>query len=106
MTVICRCSEPTDRLRVEADFTDPIWCDKCNCNIDIDELNISDGLKRQLWDWVKAWGDTVLLCEDNIISSKERRERMRVNNRVGEALTERIKEGLEHQYEVWHMKTS
>jgi len=36
-------------LKIEGDVaTDPIWCNQCGCNLDLDDIPISDDLKREL----------------------------------------------------------
>jgi hypothetical protein len=45
----CLCEEESYDLILEADIgADPVWCKKCGCNLDIDEIPISQELKDEL----------------------------------------------------------
>lgn len=41
------------KFKLEADFGgDPIWCNTCSENLDIDDFPISEELKDELFDWM------------------------------------------------------
>lgn len=51
----CNCGTTTNLL-MAADFADPVWCAVCKVNLDLDEMPVSDALKRELEDWTKEFG--------------------------------------------------
>ncbi|WP_143588810.1 hypothetical protein [Terribacillus halophilus] len=51
----CNCGTTTNLL-MAADFADPVWCAVCKVNLDLDEMPVSDALKREIEDWVKDYG--------------------------------------------------
>jgi hypothetical protein len=49
-----KCKHPN--YKIEADFSaDPIWCNVCGENLDIDDFQISEELKDELFDWIKGY---------------------------------------------------
>jgi hypothetical protein len=45
----CFCKEESYGLVLEADFgADPIWCKRCGCNLDLDEVPLTQELKNEL----------------------------------------------------------
>ncbi|MDM5215184.1 hypothetical protein QUF94_28175 [Peribacillus sp. NJ4] len=43
-------------MKVEADFSaDPIWCNVCGFNLDIDDFPLSEELKEELFNWVQNY---------------------------------------------------
>lgn len=45
---LCKC-EFTNSFKIEADFgADPIWCNQCGWNLDIEEFPLTDNLKVEL----------------------------------------------------------
>ena len=56
MDCCCKRGE-TRELIIEADIgADPIWCKHCRCNLDIEDLPISQGLMDQLESWSAQYG--------------------------------------------------
>ncbi|MGX9134357.1 hypothetical protein ACWV26_08250 [Rummeliibacillus sp. JY-2-4R] len=48
---VCQC-EYTNSLKLEADYcADPIWCNNCGWNLDIDDFPLSDELQEELFQW-------------------------------------------------------
>ncbi|MFD0048385.1 hypothetical protein ACFVHQ_03430 [Actinomycetes bacterium NPDC127524] len=52
-------------LRVEADFTDPIWCSDCDMNFELEEFPISKELIDELNSWALEYPDIYDLAENN-----------------------------------------
>jgi hypothetical protein len=101
----CYCKIKTNILKIEADFVpDPIWCNECNCNIDMEDLPLSDQLKNDLYTWALAFGkwrdkDTEKLLKNafQIINQ--------YNNR-GLELTEKVRKELSNKYTVLYVPSS
>jgi hypothetical protein len=43
------------KYKLEADFTDPVWCANCGWNFDIEDLDISSELKNELTHWIMKY---------------------------------------------------
>lgn len=57
----CFCKEESYDLVVEADLgADPIWCGKCGCNLNLEEIPLTEKLKYQLISWVQAYSKSVI----------------------------------------------
>jgi hypothetical protein len=86
-------------LKVEGDVdTDPIWCNQCGCNFDIEEAPISNGLKDELVRWGKMYGDWINWDKDTLRPNGIELEN--VHNKLGEQLTEKVKKELGTKYKV------
>ena len=55
----CLCiQQETNELKVEGDMSaDPIWCNRCNCNLDIEEIPIEFDLKLEIMKWIGKYGE-------------------------------------------------
>ena len=51
----CSCKK-TKHILFEADFADPIWCADCNMNLELDDLPVSEALKRRVERWTEGYG--------------------------------------------------
>ena len=81
---VCKCAF-TNSFKLEADFAaDPIWCNVCGWNIDIDELPLTDNLKDNLYQWIKQY----------------KKIPMNEHNAIGQSLTEKVKEELGSEYRI------
>jgi hypothetical protein len=81
---LCKC-EFTNSLKIEADFGgDPIWCNQCGWNLDIEDFPLTDDLKVELDQWNSLYKK---------ISINE-------HNSIGEHLTEKVKEELGNEYTI------
>jgi hypothetical protein len=70
-------------LKIEADFSaDPIWCNECGDNLDIDDFILSEGLKEELFNWVRDY----------------KKNQMDLHNKVGKQLTEKVKAEIGKKY--------
>ncbi|WP_335808474.1 hypothetical protein [Halobacillus litoralis] len=65
----CLCEEQEkNELKVEGDVgADPIWCNQCNCNLDLEEVPIELHLKLELMKWIEEYGAWMDWCKDGII---------------------------------------
>lgn len=98
MNCFCEGDKPT-MLKVEGDFgADPIWCDECYSNLEVDELAISSELKKALKMWAMHFGEWVDLDKEELMpNGKEMEERYNVE---GEHLTERLQQEVGETYPV------
>lgn len=81
---VCNC-EFTKNFKLEADFSaDPIWCNVCGCNFDIDEFPLTEDLKDELYKWTEQYKKT---------SVKE-------HNAIGQKLTEKVQKELGSEYKI------
>ncbi|WP_155591059.1 hypothetical protein [Lysinibacillus cavernae] len=102
----CGCqSKITNQLRVEGDIgADPIWCHRCFCNLNIEEVPISNQLKQQLETWIRQYGEWIDWGNDTAIfpNGVELEDKF---NQQGMQLTELVREELAGTYIV-HYKPS
>ncbi|MEE6449419.1 hypothetical protein RAH41_02475 [Gottfriedia acidiceleris] len=62
-------------LKIEADFyTDPIWCNDCGFNLDIDDFSLTNELIDELFNWIKEY----------------KKIPMDLHNKQGKELTEKV----------------
>lgn len=67
----CFCEEKeTFNLKLEGDVgADPIWCDECYSNLDIDDIPISNNLKIKLTKWMQQYGEWIHWSKDVLRSN-------------------------------------
>ncbi|MBP3951723.1 hypothetical protein [Bacillus suaedae] len=96
----CFCEQKeTYHLKVEGDVgADPIWCQHCQCNLDIDEIPISLDLKSELIEWVEKYGTWIDWDNDKIVSNGVKLEEK--HNEQGASLTIQLQKELQGQYKV------
>ncbi|ANC77622.1 hypothetical protein ABE65_012775 [Fictibacillus phosphorivorans] len=86
-------------LKLEADVdTDPVWCNRCGCNLELDELPISLEQKEKLRDWAVQYGEWIdwdndKLCENGLELEKE-------HNQMGQSLSSKIQKEVGDSYRV------
>lgn len=98
MNCLCEQQE-TYKLKVEGDVgADPIWCNQCGCNLDLDDIPISDELKSKLSDWATKYGEWIDWDLDQIIENGVDLEEE--HNRQGAYLTEKVKLELRDKYRI------
>ncbi|OIJ17966.1 hypothetical protein BKP45_20650 [Anaerobacillus alkalidiazotrophicus] len=98
MRCLCKQKE-TKELKVEGDVgADPIWCNRCNCNLDIEEVPISLDLKSELMKWIGKYGDWIDWDIDEIVPNGIKLEDE--HNKQGLNLTKQVQQELEGQYMV------
>lgn len=75
------CNHPT--LKIEADYSaDPIWCNVCGYNLDIDDFSLSDDLIDELFNWIRDY----------------KKIPMDLHNKLGKELTEKVKAEIGKDY--------
>lgn len=96
----CYCElQETYKLKVEGDVgADPIWCSQCGCNFDLDDIPISNELKRKLSEWATRYGEWIDWDLDQIIENGVDIEEE--HNRQGSYLTEKVKLELSGKYRI------
>lgn len=86
-------------LKIEGDVaTDPIWCNQCGCNLDLDDIPISDDLKRELIGWVTRYGKWIDWDKDILVPNGIELEEE--HNKQGAKLTEEVKKELGDKYKI------
>ena len=95
---VCKCKF-TNSFKLEADFSaDPIWCNVCGWNLDIEEFPISDKLQEELFEWEKEYGKWIDLETDSL---KENGLKLQENhNKKGLQLFQEVRKQLEQQYQI------
>ncbi|MTT30426.1 hypothetical protein GMB86_00165 [Terrilactibacillus sp. BCM23-1] len=96
----CFCgNRETNDLKIEGDVgADPIWCNKCGCNLDIEDIPISDVLAEELVSWAMKYGEWIDWDKDKLLPNGIELEDE--FNQIGVALTEKVKQELGHKYKV------
>lgn len=98
MRCFCEQKETFD-LKVEGDVdTDPIWCNKCGCNFDIEEVPLSEELKEELMKWAMMYGEWIDWSKDTL--RQDGIELEDKHNKRGQQLTEKVKKELGVTYKV------
>ena len=93
----CFCEQKeTYELKVEGDVgADPIWCNQCGFNFDLEDIPISNELKSELMDWVTRYGEWIDWDIDKLIPNGIEMEEE--NNKQGAKLTEKVKKELKRR---------
>jgi hypothetical protein len=96
----CFCEQKeTYEIKVEGDFgADPIWCNQCGFNFDLEDLPISKELKTELMEWVTKYGKWIDWDRDKLIPNGIKREEE--HNKQGAIITEKVKNELRGKYSV------
>ncbi|CAH0187230.1 hypothetical protein SRABI80_01510 [Peribacillus frigoritolerans] len=96
----CFCEQKeTYELKVEGDVgADPIWCNQCGCNLDIEDILISNTLTNELIEWVNRYGEWIDWDEDKLLPNGIELEEE--HYKQGLTLTDKIKKELEGKYSI------
>lgn len=98
MHCICE-SKETFNVKLEGEVSaDPIWCNQCGCNIDMEEVPISDDLKEELMNWAIQYGEWINWEMDTLCSGGSKLEKE--HNKFGQQLTEKVKKELGTKYKI------
>ncbi|TRM12005.1 hypothetical protein FH966_10075 [Lentibacillus cibarius] len=98
MRCFCENGEIVD-LKVEGDFgADPLWCNQCSCNLDIEEVPISEGLKEELIRWSMQYGEWIDWSKETLLPDGMEMEKE--HNKLGQQLTQKVKMELSTKYKV------
>jgi hypothetical protein len=96
----CFCEgKETYELKIEADVVaDPIWCNRCGCNLDLEDIPISNELKRELMEWAARYGEWIDWEKDELLPNGIEFEEE--HNKQGAKLTEKVKKELGGKYKI------
>lgn len=98
MNCCCNSRETMD-LKIEGDVgADPVWCNKCGCNLDIEEVPISNKLAEELSYWARNYGKWIDWNKDELFSNGIKQEDK--FNQMGLALTEKVKQEMDSKYNI------
>ncbi|KHE73188.1 hypothetical protein [Halobacillus sp. BBL2006] len=104
MRCLCENNDTFD-LKVEGDVdTDPIWCNQCGCNLDIEEVPISENLKDEIIKWAMQYGKWIEWSTDTLRSNAIELESE--HNKLGQVLTEKVKKELGARYMISFLPSS
>jgi hypothetical protein len=79
-------------LKLEADFTDPIWCVDCHWNFEVDDFPISEVLVEEINEWAVKYVEIY----DMVDSRKQDAAAIkREHNNMGRTMTERLQKELD-----------
>jgi hypothetical protein len=93
----CFCKEKSYDLRLETDFSaDPIWCDRCGCNLDLDDIPISDELR----DILRAWASNYEKLARDEIKREDIRKFEQQHNYYGIQLVKKVQQELGDEYTI------
>jgi hypothetical protein len=102
----CCCnSGKTNDLKVEGDVgADPIWCNRCGCNFDIEDVPISDRLADKLSYWATKYGEWIDWDIDKLLPNGIELEDE--FNQMGLVLTEKVKQEIDSKYKIKFMPST
>ncbi|MEK3889877.1 hypothetical protein [Bacillus sp. FSL K6-3431] len=102
----CFCeSGGTTELKIEGDVgADPFWCNKCDCNLDIDNVPISGELAEELLSWAMNYGEWIDWEKDRLIPKGLDLEQE--FNKSGVILTEKVKREIGGNYKIKFMPST
>jgi hypothetical protein len=97
--ITCSCKEQTHEITVEADYmADPFWCSNCKCNLDPNEIPVSDQLREELNKWMLDFQKVLFFSESGIETIDEEFKQKYIKR--GMELTEEVKKELEGEFYV------
>ncbi|MBO1511366.1 hypothetical protein [Metabacillus bambusae] len=94
MNCCCDIGEIYD-LKLEAD---PLWCNRCGCNLDIEVVPISDELAEELSSWTRKYGKWIDWDKDKLLPNGIEMEDD--FNQKGVTLVEKLKQEIEGNYKI------
>lgn len=101
----CYCNRDTYDLKIEGDVgADPIWCNKCGCNLDIEEIPISAKLADELSSWAMRYGEWIDWNKDTLVTNGVELEDE--FNKIGVVITEKVKRELGGEYKINFMPST
>ena len=104
MECLCR-NQNTKAIKIEADVgADPVWCNICGCNLELENLPISNELSEQLSKWVTHYGQWLDFEREQLFEGGEELEL--VHNHLGERLAEKLERELDDSYDIQYVKTT
>ena len=102
--LLCRSGEAKE-FKIEGDVgVGPIWCNQCGCNLDIEDIPISEELAEELSLWAAKYGEWIDWKIDKLLPNGiELEDKF---NQIGVALTEKLKRELGGKYKMTFMPSS
>jgi hypothetical protein len=102
----CCCENgETNDLKIEADVgADPIWCNRCGCNLDIEGVPISNELGEELSSWAMKYGEWFDWDKDKLLPNGLEMEDD--FNQKGVTLVEKLKQEIEGNYKIKFLPSS
>lgn len=98
MKCCCNSGETKD-IKIEGDVgADPFWCNRCGCNMDIEEVPISYELAKELSSWAMKYGEWIDWSEDKLLPNGIELEDE--FNQTGIILTEKVRKELSDSYTI------
>jgi len=95
----------TNDLIVEADVgADPIWCNRCRCNLPKEEVPISNVLAEELSSWVRKYGKWIDWDKDKLVPNGVELEDE--FNKKGVTLVDKLKQEIEGNYKIKFMPST
>lgn len=96
----CFCeTNKTSMLKLEGDLgADPIWCDVCHCNLELEDVPVSPGLRKALRQWISQYGDWIDWHKDQLLPNGVDKEK--AHNESGQSLSKKVQAELEGLYSV------
>ena len=86
-------------LKIEGDVgTDPVWCNQCGSNFDLEDIPISNELKSELMEWGTQYGEWIDWDTDKLIPNGIEMEEE--HNKQGANLSEKVKNELKEKYRI------
>lgn len=93
----CYCREKSYSLRLgDESLPDPIWCTRCNGSIDIDDIQLTENLKREILEWSENFNKLLR----NEINPENILEFLQQHNRNKMQLKKMIRQELGREYIV------
>lgn len=102
----CLClNQKTNQIKIEADIgADPVWCNTCGCNLELEDFPISNELSEQLSKWCEHYAQWLEFEKEQLIEGGIELEL--VHNHLGERLAERLEKELDDSYDVLYVKST
>jgi hypothetical protein len=95
----------TNDLKLEADVgADPIWCNRCGSNLEIEEVPISNELAEELSSWVRKYGKWIDWEKDKLLPNGIEMEDE--FNQKGVILVEKLKQESRGNYKIKFMPST
>ncbi|MDR6225080.1 hypothetical protein [Desmospora profundinema] len=96
MKKVCFCNQ-TDHIVVEVEVSaDPVWCGKCQANLELSDFPVSEECKKELIHWNMNFEKHLMAHEYNGVH----RTFIKRLNEEGQKWTQRLREELPRAYTV------
>lgn len=85
--------------KLEADFSfDPIWCNDCGWNLDVEDFPLSDQRQEELSQWIVEYGEWIDFETDSLKENGLTLEKQ--HNEKGMKLFNEVKKELGEEYTI------